>query len=208
MRFRVLLTYDEEALRVHLKVLFLRFELFGDKKSKIRKSDFRIRKFRRRRDKILKKYKLKKEKKAQLKDNVGKKKQSPLLLIKAVKDIVADAVILFKRKLKIKRFLIEVDVGGRDAAKTAINYGYVIQALQYLVTFLESISNLDKTKNKKAKVNANFSDLKWGAKVDIEVSLTTLDILRVGISALKGYFKNKSKLKPKKTVNDKTKDGK
>ena len=223
MRFRISASYNKGQMKVYLKVLFLRFELYGDKKSKIKKSDFKIRKFRRRRDKVLKKYKVSKTPLGQLKENIVKrikkmrqgtsdgqgngKKQSPLLLIKNVKNMLWDTVLLFGRRHRIERFEFEVSVGGKDAHSVALNYGYVISALQYLVTLLEMKTNLDKTRRKKAEVRADFATEKWDASINFEMSLRTFDIIWLGISALKGYLKHKTKSTPQKAGKNK-KDGK
>ena len=198
MRFRLLIVLKNDRFRLYLKILFLKFELFGDKKSRIKKSDFKIRRFRRKRDKAIKKYRIKKEPKKSLKAQIKKKKSSPLILIKSLKDVIWDTAVLFNKRLKIKRFKIQVKVGGRDAAKVAINYGYVIQAVQYLVTFLESVTNLYKTKNKSADVIADFAEQKWSASLDAEMSINTIDAIILGISAFKGYIKQKLKKKPQK----------
>ena len=193
MRFRLLLSYKDGVFKLYLKVLFLKFELFGNKKERLKKSDFKIKKFRRRRDKVLKKYRIKKAaSKKTIENNVKKKKTSPLILIKELKDVIIDTVKLFGRCLKIDKFKVRIQVGGKDAAKVALNYGYVIQALQYLVTLLECITNLDKTKHKSAEVEADFKNEEFDADINIAVSIRTVHGIRLGIKALLGYFKFKS----------------
>ncbi len=197
MPVKLSLKYNDSRLGAYLKILFFRFELYANQKQKIKKSDFKIKKFRRRRDKTLKKYRMKKAPKKTLKKETDKKHKSPLTLIRSLKLILWDAFSLFGKHLKFNKFKINVTVGGRDAAKTALNYGYTIQALQYLVTYLEMISNLDKAENKSAEVNANFTDGKWDASVDIVLSLRFINILKIGFSALGGYLKYKNTNKNK-----------
>jgi len=203
MRFRLLLSYSGEALKVYVKVLFLRFEIVGSKREKLKKSDFRIRKFRRRRDKVLKKYRIKSAPKKDILKTANKKKTSPIALIKDLKDIIIETLRLSGRHVKIDKFKLKVNVGGMDAANVAINYGYVIQATQYLVTFLEHITNLDKTKRKSAEVKADFKDEKWSANVDIVLSLRVIHALKIAVKAFMGYLKYKRKKKPQAADNGK-----
>ncbi len=192
MRVRLLFTFNDGRIGVYLKVLFLKFELYADKKSKVKKSDFKIKRFRRRRDKVLKKYRIKKVPQKTVENESKKKHSSPLTMIKSLKMMLWDALQLFGKYLKFDKFKIKVSVGGNDAAAIALNYGYVIQALQYLVTFLEYISNLYDAKNKSAEVNADFTSGKWNATVDIAVSMRVFQLIAVGLSALKGYLKHKN----------------
>ena len=60
MPVRLSFKYKNGRIGAYVSVLFLRFELYANKKQKIKKSDFKIRRFRRRRDKALKKYRIKK----------------------------------------------------------------------------------------------------------------------------------------------------
>lgn len=220
MRFRISAVFREKQLDVRLKVLFLSFELYGNKKENLNKSDFKIRKFRRRRDKVLKKYKVKSTPLGELKKKIingikklrgsgegGKKKTSPIVMIKDLKAMLWDTVCLFGKKHKIDRFDIKINVGGKDASSVAINYGYVITSLQYLVTFLELHTNLDKTKRKSAEVIADFTTEKWDADINVSLSLRTIDIIRLALSAFKGFLKHKIRKRPQKADNNE-KDGK
>jgi hypothetical protein len=195
MPVKLSLKYKDSRVGVYVRILFLRFELYANKKQEIKKSDFKIKRFRKRRDKTLKKYRMKKASKKTVKKETGKKHNSPITLIRSLKLILWDAFTLFGKHLKFNKFNISVKVGGSDAAKTALNYGYTVQALQYLVTYLEMISNLDKAKKKSAEVNASFTDGKWDASVNIVLSLRVIHILKIGFSALSGYLKYKNKNK-------------
>lgn len=196
MRVRLQLTLKDGRLNAYLRLLFFKIKLYSDKKSKIKKSDYKIKRFRRRRDKVLKKYRIKKPPEKKIKKETKKQHTSPLLLISKVKLMFADAIGLFGRHHRIERFNVSITVGGSDAAKTAINYGYVITSLQFLVTFLEYFSNLDKTKNKSADVAPDFENGKWSVSLDIIGAVRVMHILKIGISALLGYFKHKNVNKP------------
>ncbi len=190
IRIRVRITFSDGKANVYLHILFLKFKLYSDKKSRIKKSDYKIKRFRRRRDKVLKKYRIKK---AAKKPPANKgKKRSPLLLLNDLKLMLSNSIRLFGKHHRILKFNVAITVGGRDAAKTAINYGYVISALQFLVTFLEGFGNLDKTRNKSATVDADFKDGRWDAKIEITEAVRVIHILMIGFAALKGYLKRKS----------------
>ena len=201
MRLRLFLSFKGGSLIVKVGALFIRFRIFGEEKRKIKKSDFKIRKFRRRRDKVLKKYKITASPKKDIKQAAKKKKTSVLVLIRDLKDVIIEAVKSFGKYLKVDRFILKINVGGADAAKVAQNYGYVIQSTQYLVTFLEQITNLDKTKRKKAEVNADFATEKWDAKVDIALSIRVVFLLKIALTAFIGFIKHKMKKKPQGAVN-------
>ena len=201
MRLRLFLSFKDGLLIVKVGALFIKFRIFGEERRKIKLSDFKIRKFRRRRDKALKKYRITSAPKKDIKRAAKKKKSSVLVLIKDLKDVIIDAVRSFGKYLKIDRFILKINVGGADAAKVAQNYGYVIQSIQYLVTFLEQISNLDKIKRKKAEVNADFTNEKWDARVDIALSIRVLFLLKIAFDAFIGFIKHKMKKKPQDAVN-------
>ena len=200
MRVRLAISFKDGHIRVLLKILFLRFDLFSDKKTRIKKSDFKIKRFRRRRDKVLREYRDKKPPKNTARSEVKKKQTSPIQLIDTLKLMLTDAVNLFEKHHRIEKFYVEITVGGNDAAQVAILYGLTVQALQYFVTFAEYTSNLDKTKRKKADVKADFKDGKWDARVDIEGSVRVIHLIKIGLAAMIGYFRHKEKIKPQKAV--------
>ncbi len=191
MRVRLRLILKDGQLKAYIGILFFRYELYSDKRSKIKKSDFKIKKFRRRRDKVLKKYRIEKTPKNKLKRETSKTHTSPILLINKLRLMFSEAISLFGKYHRIDKFNFDITVGGDDAAKTAINYGYTITSLQFLITFLERYSNLDKTENKNANVVADFKNGEWNMKLDIIGSVRVLNILRIGMSALIGYLKHK-----------------
>ena len=191
MRIKLIVTFRDRGLRIFLKILFVKIEFTAEKNGKIKKSDFKIRKFRRRRDKVLKKYRLKKTEKKAVKKYAGKKPRSPLKTVRAIKEILWRPVTAFGKYLRIEKFDIRIKVGGEDAAKVAIDYGYIVQALQYLVTFLESFSSLKKTRDKKAEVNADFADGSWDASVDIRVSVAVWQTVSVAVKALCSFLRYK-----------------
>ena len=197
-RLRLVISFKDGYLSVKARALFLSFAVFDDKKEKINKHDFRIKKFRKRRDKVIKRYRIKKSPEGAAEKAVKKKKNSPLTMLRDLKGLLAVLIGMLGKHLAFDRFNIKIDVGGADAAKVATNYGYVIQYLQYLVTFLEHITNLDKTRSKSAVVNADFATEKWNATVDISISLRVIFALKIAIRALIGYIAYKNKRKPNK----------
>jgi hypothetical protein len=72
-----------------------------------------------------------------------------------------------------------------------------VQAVQYLVTFLECTTSLIKCKNKSARVDADFSEGKWQAKASVALSVRTFRAIRMAFTAYREFVKIK-KQKPNK----------
>ena len=213
MPLRIFLVYEASDLKLYAKLLFYKVNVLAEVDRDIKKSDYKIRKFRRRRDKAIKKYKMQytpvkivlrsiKKRFRKLRQGTGeggKKKKSIGMLLHELKIILWQALVLLGNKHKFRKFDIEVRVGGEDAYAVSQNYGYTVQSVQYLVTFLETYTNLDKATNKKAEVIADFREEKWDARVNIVVSLKIIDILRILLRALGDYemymFKKQNKRK-------------
>lgn len=179
LRARLFVSFKDGCLIVTLRILCFKFSIFGQENEKIKKSDFKIKKFRRRRDRVLKKYKINSRSESTIKRLEKSDPKSPQMLIHNVKNIIEEVERLFRDYIRIDRFKVRIAVGGTDAANVALNYGYTVSALQFLVTFLECHTKLSKTKNKTAYVNADFVRQKWDAEIDI--------VFSVGIIRAIGY---------------------
>ena len=197
MRFRLLVQLENNDLTVKLRVLFLSFTLFGGKRERIRKKDFTVAKFRRRRDKVLGRYKIKSRPDKKPDGIPKKKKPSVFSSIGRFKGLISELVRLARNDIRFDAFDVTVAVGGKDAAKIALNYGYTVQAVQYLVTFLECTTSLIKCKNKSASVDADFSEGKWQAKASVALSVRTFRAIRMAFTAYREFVKIK-KQKPNK----------
>ena len=92
----------------------------------------------------------------------------------------------------IKLFKIVISVGGEDASEMAINYGYVIQSVEYLLAFIKDKLNVDI--NKKTIINGypDFPNGKWNIDIRAEIYIRVINILKLGYFALVGYLKFKN----------------
>lgn len=213
--------YDSDGIVVKAGIWFIRLTLVGGAKKRIKKRDFKIKKFRARTKRVLKKYNKKQLKKTDKKskeaekqeseeNKSSKKKKSTLIpsspkeLIEMVRTIFGDFFKRFPGYLHIKFNRLVIGVGGKDAHDIAIKYGETVQGTQYLITYLGRISNLKKTRNAVVSVYPDFACGKWNAGLDIEASIKIINILRLGIRVISGFFKYKKnkqkKLSEKKAI--------
>ena len=196
---RVEVGYGKNGPFVTVRFWFFSYRMAGKKKKKIKKKDYRIGRFRKRRDKIKKKYKLKsKEKKP-------KEKKTPENTVKrGIKERVLDIYGLFEETLKkfpncLKIYCkkLVIAVGGKDAHNIAINYGAVIQSVQYAITAVGSYTNLYKAKNADVRIYPAFADGKWKAEADFTFKIRTVSGIRLGLTLLKSYLRRKKRISKK-----------
>ncbi len=198
------LVYGDDGGRITVKILFFKISLIGKKDKKIKKSDFKTRKFKRRRKKAILKYqkKLAKRKKKTDKKTEGtsavKKKTSKKEMIGKILDIFSVFLKRFPRYLRVDCARLVIGVGGSDAAKVAVNYGAVVQSVQYIATLLNGVTNFKARNDARISVYPDFVNEKWAADISIVMRLRIIHILKLAVIALKQYLKQK--LGGKKTV--------
>ncbi len=206
IRVRFVIKYDNDGLVTYAKALFFKLYLTGEPEKELHLKDFKIKRFRKKRDKAIKKYNkslLKKKKKSDVKnskestqqDNKKKRFSSPSELIDTVKGLLEGVLIRFPKYLHIdiKRFVIEV--GGADAHQTAMLYGGTVQSMQYLITALGKAARLKKVKNAQVGVTPNFLCRAFRAEAEITAHISIFGLLRLGIKFISNYFKTKSRSK-------------
>ncbi len=202
------LVYDDSGGRITVKILFFKISLLGKKDKKIKKSDFKTRKFKRRRKKAILKYqkKLAKRKKKTEKKTEGasavKKKTSKKETIGKILDIFGVFLKRFPRYLRIDCARLVIGVGGKDAAAVAVSYGVTVQSVQYVATLLNEVTNFKAGDDARISVYPDFANGKWTADINIVMRLRIIHIIKLGIIVLKQYLKQK--LGGKKTVNKKS----
>lgn len=79
---------------------------------------------------------------------------------------------------------LNITVAGRDAASCAIKYGYIAQAVSYLIALLESSTDMKKPKPDAVSVKADFLAEKTVTVLDISLKLSLYSIARVCIHTL------------------------
>lgn len=191
------------SFSVRLRVLCIDLPLFPSKKKKVDPRDFTPKKYRRMLEKKRKKEQkkreraqLKKQKKEQKKKNESvagsaKPKRSILGIVSIVKALVEELPPRLLRRLKIKLHRAVVTVASPDAARTAVLYGAVSQALAYIVAFIDHKSRLVYADDAEVTVNVDFLAEKPSADVKISISLRVWHVFDLALTALKTYMKNK-----------------
>ena len=194
------------GLVLRLRVLCLDLTLFpSKKKKKVDPRDFTPKKYRRMLEKKRKKEQkkreraqlkkqqkeLKKQQKKKAEESAKTKKRSLLETVSLVKALIEELPPRLLRRLKIKIHRAVVTVTSPDAAKTALLYGAVSQALAYTVAFLDQHSRLEYEKDAEVTVNADFLAEKTSADVKISVSLRVWHVFDLALAALKTYLRNK-----------------
>lgn len=208
-KIRLLFQFSGGDVTVAVKILFFRIDITEKAETKIDKRKYKIKKFRRRRDKVLKKYKIKTESKSKAKktdapienaentenETPKNKIKNPRQLINTVRELFGELISRFSRYLHIEFKKLIIGVGGKDAADIAIKTGAVMQMVQYLVTSFESLTNVRKLKGGKVYVYPVFVEGKWSAEVDVSAYIRIGNVLRLGIVFIKNYLKYKLKKK-------------
>ncbi len=214
LRATITLEYKEEVT-VWLRVLFINLKLVPGKKKTVDPNDYTPKKFRRmmakKHKKELQKWKksqLKKQKKEEKKQKKKadkeaerqaikngtaqpKKKRSLLENLTLIKAILDDIPPRFLRHLQIKLSRIVITVASDDAAKTAVMYGAVAQAVAYIVAFLDQMSRLKYAPEAEVDVVADFLAEKPTADVKISVAVRVWHIFDILFAAIKTFIKNR-----------------
>lgn len=195
----------KEELTVKLKILFIPITLTPKKKKPIKLSDWKIKKYRKRRLKEYEKYLKKKllseakeKKKAELKgkttkiDDQNKKSVKDKLeeVTSLINNVVLKALKKFGHKLRINIYHIRVTVGGKEPDKTAITYGYVCQGVSYINEFLKNHANVRYPGKTERRLYVGIDYLKGKTDIDLHISLRIKvhHILSTAVTALTGYL--------------------
>lgn len=200
---RLSIIYDESGGRVAVRILFIKLTLFGKKEKAINKNDFKIKKFRKRRKKAIRKYRrlLEKRKKKAAKKTVKEskpvKKVSKRETVNKLIDIFAVFLKKFPEYLRIDCVRLIVGVGGADAAKVAINYGVTVQSVQYVGSLLNEVTSFKAADSDKVSVYPDFTDGKWTADINIVMRLRVIHVINLGLIVLRQYLRQKTKKKAK-----------
>lgn len=109
----------------------------------------------------------------------------------------------YGKKLRVKAAKLHVTVGTDDAAKTALIYGGVSQAICYIVAFLDDNGLLTGPEKADVKIVPDWLSGRTAADIDIEISLTIAEliglILNFGIGSTLDLMESE-------TLNSKKKD--
>ncbi len=198
---RVDIGYGKDGPNVTVRFLFFSYRIVGARKKRIKKRDYKIGRFRRRRNRVMKKYTVKsKAKKPQKKTASSTVKRSIKERLEDIYKLFEEALKKFPGYLKIYCKKLVIAVGGKDAHDMAMKYGAVIQGVQYAITALGSYTNLYKAKNADVRIYPAFDDGKWRAEADFTLKMRTASGIRLGWALLKGYLRHKKRKNSSKST--------
>lgn len=138
-KVELVISYTNE-LKVYAKFLFWRFKLYPEKKKKKQKKG-------------------KKPVKPTFKPPVKKeekKKTDVISKLYEYRTVVIEIIKEFSKKLHFRFVNINIKVATDDAAKTAIVYSLATQGVSYLLSFLDSFSNVDITNKSSINIYTDF----------------------------------------------------
>ncbi len=218
LRINVVLINDGE-MSVLLKLLFIKIKLAPKKKKTPKLSDFKIKKFRKRRlkeEKKLRAKQKKKDKKSQKKAEKESQKQETEEEKQSLKEkvgfgldlvryVIAKAISKFGKHLRIEIRRLAITVSGDDPARVAVTYGYVCQAVAYIVELADNNLNTKYPKGRQGSVSVgvDYVSGKSSAEIDITLGIRVWQVLSVLIAALKGYILDMPSKKSGKKETDK-----
>lgn len=175
-------------------------KLFPSEEKEVSLSDYKIKKFRKLKEKQKKKDKkkaLKKSQKSSKKsaDKQGgepKEKQKSDIpgLIKIITEVVKVFLRRFGHHLRIKVSRLHIIVASEDAATTAIRYGAICGAVQCLLEFLYNCSHLTLPKNEEITVIPDFTSEKLRANIDITFSFRVWQVFDMLLRSGWAYIKH------------------
>ncbi len=200
---RVELRYDS-ALVLRLKILGIPIRLYPRPKKKIRLSDYRIQKIRRRQKKQYKKMQKRQQKKDEKKAKKARKEKAEektdiLETIHLITALARKVIQKTLRYLRIDLLRLQITVGSEDAAKTAILYGAVSQSVAYLIEILSNVTKLRRYRQC-VSVQADFISEKTKMNVNICFQLRVWQILAILIAAGMTFVKERANANIKETV--------
>ena len=113
-------------------------------------------------------------------------------MIRVLIGIAGEVLGRFFGRLRVKVLRLHITVGGSDASKTALTYGFVSQGVAYLLELIRQKTKASPVRAASVSVTPDFLAAKTTADVEIRFSLRLIDLIAVGISALLLFLKEKS----------------
>lgn len=199
----------QDGIVATAQVLFVKLRLYPRKKKRLKEKDFRIKRFRRRvkknirkseekaeRDRLkAEKKKERKKKKAAEAASEPKKKRDVKALARLLIRLLKAFMSKFPRYLQTTVSRLVIGVASDDAANTAVTYGYVVQSVQYMLTFVEENSNLKESRNAVISVYPDFTSESSKIEIDLTFSIRIWQLVALGITIVMAYLKKDKKTK-------------
>ncbi|NLN22881.1 MAG: DUF2953 domain-containing protein, partial [Clostridiales bacterium] len=108
-----------------------------------------------------------------------KSSKDTVSVIRQVADIIKKSQEHLKQNLRIDISRIIIIVGASDAAKTAITYGIVSQAVSYLLEGIDSITNVRRKFRSEVNVIPDFTQREITVDIKLQLSITMWALLTV-----------------------------
>ena len=197
LKYGVELIYTEDGeFRARFKLLFFRYTLYPRKKKKVNIKKYTRKKYEKRLEKErLKKEKHQKEHKAPA-PKKKKKRHSILGIIRFSIYLLKKIPPKFFRLFGIDIAHLHIAVASDDAAKTAVRYGCVSQAVAYLLELLSLRTRLSRRSHKKTRVTADFLGNSMHASARVTVSLRPIRLIPFGLYSIYHFMKARELLNP------------
>ena len=203
LKFRV--AYIDDDIVAVAQVWFIKFRVYPKKKRKVDPKDFKIKRFKRRikgnvkrAETKVKKKRLKAEKKknkkkardpnASVSEPNAKKKRAIKPLVRLLLRIIKVFIKKFPKYLQVTVSRLVIGVGSDDAANTAITYGYAVQTVQYIISYIKLNSNLQQTKKAVISVYPDFTAVKSRLELDVTMSIRVWQLVALGIALVIAYL--------------------
>ena len=187
LRIKLQIIYKDE-LFVYLRILFFKIQIIPDKDKKLNLSKF------------------KKEKKDSpmpiLKDVKDAETDSPSIIDKlnSIREIISIFFNAFRAHLHVKLTKIHINVATNDAAQTALLYGAVSTAVACIVDLLDDITNLKPLKQSSISVEPDFLSNKTDIDLNITLYVSALGAIKILMKSFIKYYilKNETQINNRK----------
>lgn len=174
-----------DDIKVSLYVLFFKKTLYPEKQKKPNKNDFSLKKLRKKKKELEQKEpEQKKEEKEKPKKTIKEKTKDLKDIISTVKDILQAIIADFGKYLVIKVTKIHIVCATDDAAKTAITYGVVCQAVAYINELLSNVTNFNVKNKKSIMIEADYASEQFKAEIDISFTFKLWQLIAILLKAL------------------------
>lgn len=200
-----------EALCVRVSVLGIPLWRHPKKQKRIRISDYtpeKIARRKKREEKKLAKKQKRKLKKAQKKQTPTKSTQKPtqngvLDSLQLVRDVLGVALKKTAGHARLQARCIIINVATDDAAKTAILFGAVNQAVIALVEFLDQANKWRRLRSSEIAVKADFAAQKSTVDISVTLSFRVWQLINILFHTALRYVKVKASAKSKEKITEK-----
>ncbi len=200
-------TDDKASLSMDLSYLFFKLRLIPKKEKKVRIKDYShksLQKKKRREEKKAEKEKAKSAKKEAAKktpapksgaagekkpeEEPKKKGKNVVFAILEIRDLIFDAIGRFPGKFRLDVNRLIINVGGKDAAATAVTYGIVTEAVGALLTLLETGMKMRRGSVNDIMITPDYLSGRIDADVKIRLSIKPASVLEIALRFVVGYL--------------------